>query len=115
MGKGLCRGQGIPVPRGVVAVTAEEAAGAAREFDGKAVVKVQVQVGGRGKGGGVVLVESPERAAEEASRLLGSEFKGHEVTTVLVEEQLPIAREFYTSLVLDRSSGDELALMTAEG
>jgi succinyl-CoA synthetase beta subunit len=115
MGKDLFRAQGIPVPRGVVASTPEEAADATGGFGGKAVVKVQVQVGGRGKGGGVVLVDSPGRAGEEARRLLRSDFKGHEVTRVLVEEQLPIAREFYTSLVLDRSSGDELALMTAEG
>ncbi len=78
-------------------------------------MKVQVQVGGRGKGGGVVLVDSPERAAEEAARMLGSDFKGHRVTQVLVEEQLPIAREFYTSMLLDRSRGDYLAMMTAEG
>jgi len=78
-------------------------------------VKVQVQVGGRGKGGGVVLVDSPERAAEEAGRMLGSDFKGHRVTRVLCEERLPIAEEFYTSIVLDRSAGDYLALMTSEG
>ena len=75
---------------------------------------MQVQVGGRGKGGGVVLVDSPERAAEEAARMLGSD-KGHEVRQVLVEELLPIAREFYTSMLLDRSTGDYLAMMTAEG
>jgi succinyl-CoA synthetase beta subunit len=78
-------------------------------------VKVQAQVGGRGKGGGVVLVDSPERAAEEAARMLGTEFKGHAVRQVLIEELLPIAREFYTSMLLDRSAGDFLAMMTAEG
>jgi succinyl-CoA synthetase beta subunit len=115
MGKDLFRGQGVPTPRGRVAATAEEAAEATREFGGRSVVKVQVQAGGRGKGGGVVLVDSSERAAEEAGRMLGSDFKGHVVTRVLVEELLPIAREFYTSFLLDRSSGDYLALMTAEG
>jgi len=98
-----------------VAESADEAADATRELGGKSVVKVQVQVGGRGKGGGVVLVESPERAAEEAARMLGSDFKGHQVRQVLVEELLPIAREFYTSMLLDRSAGDFLAMMTAEG
>jgi succinyl-CoA synthetase beta subunit len=88
---------------------------ATRELGGKSVVKVQVQVGGRGKGGGVVLVDSPERAGEEAARMLGSDFQGHEVRQVLVEELLPIAREFYTSMLLDRSTGDYLAMMTAEG
>src|SRR5439155_15300457 len=115
MGKDLFRAHGIRVPQGIVARTPEEAADATGRLGGKAVVKVQVQVGGRGKGGGVVLVDSPGRADDEARRLLGSEFKGHEVTRVLIEEQLPIASEFYTSLLLDRSTGDELALMTAEG
>ncbi len=114
-GKELFRAHGIVTPRGIVAETAGQAADATRELGGRSVVKVQVQVGGRGKGGGVVLVDSPERAAEEAARMLESDFKGHEVTQVLVEELLPIAREFYTSMLLDRSSGDYLAMMTAEG
>jgi succinyl-CoA synthetase beta subunit len=98
-----------------VATTAEEAASATRELGGRSVVKVQVQIGGRGKGGGVVLVDSPERAAEEAARMLRDGFKDKPVTRVLVEEQLPIEQEFYTSFVLDRSTGDYLAMMTAEG
>ena len=114
-GKELFRAQGIETPKGVVARTPEQAAEATRELGGTSVVKVQVQVGGRGKGGGVALVESPERAGEEAARMLGSDFKGHQVTQVLCEELLPIAQEFYTSIVLDRSTGDHLAMMTAEG
>ena len=114
-GKELFRAQGIETPKGVVARTPEQAAEATRELGGTSVVKVQVQVGGRGKGGGVALVESPERAGEEAARMLGSDFKGHRVTQVLCEELLPIAQEFYTSIVLDRSTGDHLAMMTAEG
>ncbi|MEA2581175.1 MAG: succinyl-CoA synthetase beta subunit [Actinomycetota bacterium] len=115
MGKDLFRAHGIPVPRGMIAETAERAAEATNELGGRSVVKVQVQVGGRGKGGGVVLVDSPERAAEEAARMLGSDFQGHEVTRVLCEELLPLKQEFYTSVLLDRSSGDYLFLMTAEG
>jgi succinyl-CoA synthetase beta subunit len=115
MGKDLFRAQGIPTPLGRVATTPGEAAEAARAFGGKAVVKVQVQIGGRGKGGGVVLVDSPERAAQEAERLLRDGFQDMPVTRVLVEEMLPIAREFYTSFVLDRSTGEYLGLMTAEG
>jgi succinyl-CoA synthetase beta subunit len=114
-GKELFRAHGIVTPRGIVAESADRAAEATRELGGKSVVKVQVQVGGRGKGGGVVLVDSPERAAEEAERMLGTDFQGHAVTQVLVEELLPIAREFYTSMLLDRSSGSYLAMMTAEG
>jgi succinyl-CoA synthetase beta subunit len=114
-GKDLFRAIGIPTPRGIVAEAPEQAAAATNELGGKSVVKIQVRAGGRGKGGGVVLVDSPERAAEEAARMLGSDFKGEEVTRVLCEELLPIAHEFYTSIMLDRSSGDYLALMTAEG
>ncbi|MDP9330575.1 MAG: ADP-forming succinate--CoA ligase subunit beta [Actinomycetota bacterium] len=114
-GKDLFRAIGIPTPRGIVAETPDQAAAATRELGGKSVVKIQVRAGGRGKGGGVVVVDSPERAAEEATRMLGSDFKGEEVTRVLCEELLPIAHEFYTSILLDRSSGDYLALMTAEG
>jgi succinyl-CoA synthetase beta subunit len=115
MGKDLFRAQGIPTPRGTVCRTPDEAVDAARSFGGRAVVKVQVQAGGRGKGGGVVLVDSPERAADEADRMLREGFAGHVVDRVLVEELLPIAAEFYTSILLDRSSGSYLAMMTAEG
>jgi succinyl-CoA synthetase beta subunit len=115
MGKDLFRAHDIPTPRGVVARSPDDAAEAARGFGGGAVVKVQVQAGGRGKGGGVVLVDTPERASEEAARLLRDGFAGLPVDRVLVEEKLPIAREFYTSILLDRSNGEYLAMMTAEG
>ena len=115
MGKDLFRAHGIPTPRGFVAFSPDDAAKATNELGGRAVVKVQVQVGGRSKGGGVELCDTPEAAAAAAGRMLGSDFKGFPVTRVLVEERLPIAAEFYTSLVLDRSAVDYLALMTAEG
>jgi succinyl-CoA synthetase beta subunit len=114
-GKDLFARVGIPVPRGIVATSGEEAAAATRELGGRSVVKIQVQIGGRGKGGGVVLVDSPERAAEEAGRMLREGFKQMPVNRVLVEELLPIAREFYTSILLDRAVGRYLAMMTAEG
>jgi succinyl-CoA synthetase beta subunit len=115
MGKDLFRAHGIPTPRGIVAETPEEAAGATDELGGSSVVKVQVQVGGRGKGGGVVLCRSAGEAREAAERMLGSDFKGHAVTRLLVEELLPIAHEFYTSVLLDRSVGEYLWMLTAEG
>ena len=105
-GKDIFRAHGIPTPRGIVAATPEEAAAATVELGGRSVVKVQVQIGGRGKGGGVVLVDSPERAAEEAARMFREGFGDLTVDRVLVEELLPIAEEFYTSFVLDRSTGD---------
>jgi succinyl-CoA synthetase beta subunit len=115
MGKDLFRAHGIPTPRGIVAPSPEAAEAAARDLGGASVVKIQVQVGGRGKGGGVELCDTPEAAATAAERMLGTDFKGFAVTRVLVEERLSIAREFYTSLLLDRSRGDLLAMMTAEG
>ena len=115
MGKDLFRAHGIATPLGRVARSPGEAAEAAEGFGGTAVVKVQVQVGGRGKGGGVALVDSPQRAADEADRMMREGFQGRTVDRVLVEELLPIAQEFYTSFVLDRSNGEYLAMMTAEG
>ena len=79
-GKDLFRAAGIPTPRGIVCESAEAAAEATRELGGRSVVKVQVQTGGRGKGGGVVLVDSPERAAREAGRMLLDGFGGLPVT-----------------------------------
>jgi succinyl-CoA synthetase beta subunit len=114
-GKELFAAHGIPVPRGIVARTPEEARRACAELVGGAVVKVQVQVGGRGKGGGVVLVDTPEQAEREADRMLSQPFKDRPVTQVLVEEKLPIAREFYAAILLDRSAGTDLAMVAAEG
>jgi succinyl-CoA synthetase beta subunit len=114
-GKELFARYEIPVPRGIVATSPKDAARATKELGGRSVVKVQVQIGGRGKGGGVALVDSPERAAEEAGRMLRDGFQDMPVTRVLCEQVLPIAHEFYASFLLDRSSGSYLALMTAEG
>ncbi len=114
-GKELFAAHGIPVPRGIVAETPDRARDAAAELGGGAVVKVQVQVGGRGKGGGVVLVDSPDDAAREAERMLSTPFKDHRVTRVLVEEKLPIEREFYAAMLLDRSAGTDLAMVASEG
>jgi len=115
MGKDLFRAHGVATPRGIVAETPDEAAAATDELGGSSVVKVQVQVGGRGKGGGVALCRSAGEARDAAARMLGSDFKGHAVTRVLVEELLPIAHEFYTSVLLDRSVGEYLWMLTAEG
>ncbi|MGH2680898.1 MAG: ADP-forming succinate--CoA ligase subunit beta [Actinomycetota bacterium] len=115
MGTDRFRAHGLSTPRGIVAFGADAAAAATRELGGRSVVKIQVQVGGRGKGGGVELCQTPEAAAAAAGRMLGTDFKGFPVTRVLVEELLPIASEFYTSLLLDRARGDYLAMMTAEG
>ena len=108
MGKDLFRADGIPTPRGIVAETARRRPPPRPTSSaGSSVVKVQVQVGGRGKGGGVVLWSTRrERAGEAAGRMLGTTSRDTPVTRVLVEELLPIATEFYTSILLDRSVGE---------
>jgi succinyl-CoA synthetase beta subunit len=112
-GKELLKTYGVPVPRGIVARTPEEAEAAAIELGTDVVVvKAQIHAGGRGKGGGVKLAKSPAEAKELASQILGMNLvthqtgsEGREVKTLLVEEGLPIDKEFYLGIVLDRVSG----------
>ncbi len=114
-GKELFAAAGIPVPRGIVAATPEAAREATEQLGGRSVVKAQVQAGGRGKGGGVVLADSPGEAEAAAARMLAEGFKGLPVTRVLVEERVPIAREFYAAFLLDRGTGRYLGMVAAEG
>ncbi|MPZ69896.1 MAG: ADP-forming succinate--CoA ligase subunit beta [Actinobacteria bacterium] len=114
-GKEVLRRFEVPVPEGRVAKTPEEAAEAARGLGGKVVVKAQVQVGGRGKAGGIKLAESPEEAATVAGDILGMDIKGHVVKRVLVERAGDIKDEYYVSFLLDRSERNFLGMMSAEG
>jgi len=114
-GKELFRRHGIPVPRFIIAETPESARAATEILGGTSVVKVQVQIGGRGKGGGVVLADTPDEAEAAAERMLREGFQGHKVNRVLVEERLSIAAEFYAAILLDRSTGTDLAMVAAEG
>jgi len=114
-GKDIFRAHGIATPEGVVATTREEARDAAERFGGKAVVKVQVQIGGRGKGGGIALVNSPDEAAEAAQRMLSQGFKDMPVTRVLVEQLVDIRSEFYAAITLDRRVKKFLAMVSSEG
>jgi len=114
-GKELFKRHGIPVPRGIIAQTPESARAATEILGGSSVVKVQVQIGGRGKGGGVVLADSPDDAEAAAERMLAEGFGGRRVTRVLVEERLAIAQEFYAAILLDRATGTDLAMVAAEG
>jgi len=114
---------GIPVPRGIPVSTVEGARQAATEIGGgRWVVKAQVHAGGRGKAGGVVLVDSMERLEAEAARLLGSRLvtrqsapDGLPVTTVLVEAPTEISRELYLSALVDRTSQRVLFMASAAG
>lgn len=107
---------GVPVLKGVVATTPEEAKAAAEKLGGELfVVKAQVKVGGRGKAGGVKLAKTPEEAQEAAQAILGLNIKGHEVRTLMVAEGADIAEEYYFSILLDRTNRSYLAMLSKEG
>ena len=114
-GKELLRKFEVPVPEGRVATTAEEAAQATERLGGRVVVKAQVQVGGRGKAGGIKLAESPDEARRVADQILGMDIKGHVVKRVLVERAGDIKSEYYCSFLLDRSERQFLGMMSAKG
>jgi succinyl-CoA synthetase beta subunit len=107
---------GVPVLRGITAVTPEEAGAAAAELGTPVVVvKAQVKTGGRGKAGGVKIAKSPEEAQARASEILGLDIKGHTVKTVMIAEGADIAEEYYFSLLLDRANRRYLAMCSKEG
>ena len=114
-GKSLFARIGVPVPEGRVARTPEEARAAAEEIGGKVVVKAQVQVGGRGKAGGIKLADGPDEAFAHATDILGMDIKGHTVHVVLVERASNIAAEYYVSFTLDRGVKKHLAIVSAHG
>jgi succinyl-CoA synthetase beta subunit len=114
-GKDLFARAGIALPQRSVATTPLEAADAAERLGGHVAVKVQVQMGGRGKGGGVALVHSPEEAATQAARMLEQGFGGAPVTRVLVERLVDIAAQFYAAISLDRGEGTYLAMVSNDG
>lgn len=113
---------GIPVPRNMVALTADQVERAAKMMGGHCVVKAQVYAGGRGKAGGVKVVHHPEQAADIAKKLFGERLVTHQtgpeglkVRRILVEEAVEIAREFYLSITLDRQSSRYCLIASAEG
>ena len=106
---------GVPVLRGAIADTPEQARAAASEFGGVTVVKAQVNTGGRGKAGGVKLAKAPDDAFVAAEAILGLDIKGHIVGRVMVAEGASIDREFYFSILVDRANRSYLALCSYEG
>ena len=105
----------VPVLAGLVADTPEEAKAAAERLGGVVVVKAQVKTGGRGKAGGVKVAKNPDEAYEAAKAILGLDIKGHVVKRVMVAAGARIAREFYFSVLLDRSNRSYLSLASVEG
>jgi len=121
--KGLFKEYGMPVPNNIVASTAAEAKAAAEKLTtDKVVVKAQVHAGGRGKAGGVKLVDTPAEAEEYAKSILGTNLvtiqtdaNGQPVNTVLVEETCNIANELYLGAVIDRASQRVVVMASTEG
>jgi succinyl-CoA synthetase beta subunit len=122
-GKELLQKYGVAVPRGIVARSPEEAYHAAKELGTDVVVvKAQIHAGGRGKGGGVKLARSADEARDVAQQMLGMKLvthqtgpEGREVRVLLIEEGLPIDKEFYLGIVLDRTTGRPVFMASAAG
>ena len=113
---------GVPVPRGGVASTPEEAGRVSREIGGRAVVKAQVHAGGRGKAGGIKVVATPEEAAKAAGSLLGSRLvtfqtgpEGVPVQRVLVEEAVDARKELYLGIVVDGAAQGVVVMASEAG
>jgi succinyl-CoA synthetase beta subunit len=106
---------GLPVAKGEVADTVAEAVAAAERLGYPVVVKAQVQVGGRGKAGGVKLADSKDEVTEHATNILGMDIKGHIVRRLWIESATDIAKEYYASITLDRSAKLHLAMVSARG
>ena len=114
-GKQLFARHGIPVPPGRPARTVEEAVAAADEIGYPCVIKAQVQIGGRGKAGGIKLAADRDAAREHASAILGMDIRGLTVKEVWVELASDIASEYYASIVFDRSAKAPLVMLSTKG
>jgi succinyl-CoA synthetase beta subunit len=120
--KALLARYGVPVPRGEVASTPEEAEAVAKKLGGSVVVKAQIHAGGRGKGGGVKVAKDAADAKAVAEKILGMTLITHQtgpegrvVKKVLIEETLPIEWELYLGIVLDRAIGKNVFMASSEG
>jgi succinyl-CoA synthetase beta subunit len=120
-GKQLFARHGVPVPDGRVADTVEAAVEAAEEIGYPCVIKAQVQIGGRGKAGGIKVAESREEAEEHANAILGMDIRGPRgegpftVHQVWIERASQIDAEYYASIILDRSAKKLLAMLSTMG
>jgi succinyl-CoA synthetase beta subunit len=106
---------GIPTPDSALATTVEEAVDAAAEIGYPVAIKAQVHVGGRGKAGGIKLVEDDEEAREAADEILGMDLKGYTVDRVLVEQAVDFVNELYVGVTMDRGEGKPVAMVSTRG
>jgi len=111
----LFEAHGVPVLKGAVATTADQARAAAASMGGKVVVKAQVKVGGRGKAGGVKVAENPDDAFVKAEAILGMDIKGHTVHKVMIAQVAPIESEYYLAILLDRANRSFLVMASVSG
>src|SRR5438874_1511554 len=114
-GKQLFARHGVPVPAGRPATTVEEAVAAADEIGYPCVVKAQVQIGGRGKAGGIKVAKDRTEAEAHAKAILGMDIRGLTVHEVWVEGASEIASEYYASVVFDRSAKAPLLMLSTKG
>jgi succinyl-CoA synthetase beta subunit len=120
--KGILSEFGVPVPGGGIASTPAEARKVAQELGRPVVVKAQIHAGGRGKGGGIKLADTPEEAERVAGQIIGMTLvtpqtgpEGREVHRVLVEEQVKTQRELYLGIVIDNAAGRPVMMASAAG
>lgn len=125
-GKAILKKYGVAVPRGEMAETREEAEAAARNLFGAGatgvVVKAQIHAGGRGKGGGVKVAKSVDEAGDIGAKMLGMKLVTHQtgpegriVRRLLIEETLPIEKELYLGILVDRAEGKPVFMASAAG
>ena len=106
---------GVPIPKGDIATTPEQARQIAARLDSRVVVKAQVLVGGRGKAGGIRLADDPDEAEQIARQILGMKIKGLPVRKVLLDEAADIETEIYLGIVIDRAQRRAVMMASAEG
>ena len=106
---------GIPIPKGRIATTAQEAAQIAEELASRVVIKAQVLVGGRGKAGGIRLAKTPKETAEMATQILAMDIKGLPIRKVLVDEAAQIDNEIYLGITNDRAARRPVMMASAAG
>jgi len=106
---------GVPTPASTLAETVDGAVDAAEDIGYPVAIKAQVHVGGRGKAGGIELVEDAEEAREAADAILGMDLKGFHVSKVLVEEAVDFVNELYVGVTMDRGEGRPVAMVSTKG
>lgn len=121
-GKEILANYGVPVPEGAAASTTDEALAAAKKLTGPWVIKAQIHAGGRGKGGGIAVVDDIAKVKDAAARILGMTLVTHQtgpegklVHRVLVERASKISRELYLGVVVDRARARTVVMASSEG